>query len=51
MLFGLLKWDEVYLTPVGVTLWSNNVSEVFFGIAFAATALTGALILLKGKKN
>jgi hypothetical protein len=51
MLFGLLKWDEVYVTPVGVTLWWNIVSEVFLGMAFAVTALIGALILLKRSKN
>jgi hypothetical protein len=51
MLFGLLKWDEVYVMPVGVTFWSNVVSEVFLGMAFAVTALIGALILLKRSKN
>tara|TARA_B110000495_G_C22355565_1_gene233368 strand:- start:11 stop:199 length:189 start_codon:yes stop_codon:yes gene_type:complete len=51
MLFRLLKWDEVYVTPVGVTLWWNIVSEVFLGMAFAVTALIGALILLKRSKN
>ena len=50
MLFGLLKWDEVYVAPMGITLWANIVSEVFLGMAFAVTALTGALILLKRKK-
>ena len=50
MLFGLLKWDEVYVTPMGITLWANIVGEVFLGMAFAVTALTGALILLKRKK-
>jgi len=46
MIFGLLKWDEIYVTPVDVTLWSNIVVEVFLGMAFAVTALIGALILL-----
>ena len=48
MLFGLFKWDQIYLTPVGVTLWSNIVSEVLLGMAFTVTALIGALILLSG---
>ena len=48
MLFGLLKWDEVYLTPKGVILWSNVVSEVVLGMTFTFTALVGALILLFG---
>jgi len=51
MLFGLFKWDEIYLTPVGVTLWSNIVSEVLVGMAFTVTALIGALILLFGLKH
>jgi hypothetical protein len=46
MLFGLFKWGEIYLTPVGVTLWSNIMSEVILGMAFTVTALIGALILL-----
>ena len=50
MLFGLLKWDEVYVPPMGITLWANILSEVFLGMAFAVTALTGALILLKRKE-
>ena len=50
MLFGLLKWDEVYVTPMGITLWANIVGEVFLGMAFAVKALIGALILLKRKK-
>ena len=34
MLFGLLKWDEVYVTPMGITLWANIVGEVFFRHGF-----------------
>ena len=46
MLFGVVKWDEIYVTPQGPTLWSNVVSEVIFGMAFAVTALLGSLMLL-----
>jgi hypothetical protein len=46
MLFGVVKWSEIYVTPEGPTLWSNVVSEVIFGMAFAATALLGSLMLL-----
>jgi len=51
MLFRLLKWDEVYVTPVGVTPWSNIVSKVFLGKAFTVTALIGVLSLVKKSKN
>jgi hypothetical protein len=50
MLFRLLKWDEVYVTPVGVTPWSNIVSKVFLGTAFTVTALIGVLSLVKKVK-
>ena len=46
MLFGVVKWSAVYVTPVGAALWSNIVSEVVFGMAFTVTALVGALMLL-----
>lgn len=46
MLLGVVKWSAVYITPVGVVLLSNIVSEVFFGVAFAAIAFVGSLILL-----
>ena len=46
MLFGVVKWSAVYVTPTGVVLWSNVVSEVAFGNAFTVTALVGALMLL-----
>jgi hypothetical protein len=46
MLFGVVKWGAVYVTPVGPALWSNIVSEVVIGSAFTTTALVGALILL-----
>jgi hypothetical protein len=46
MLFGVVKWSEIYVTPEGPTLWSNVVSEVIFGMAFTVTALLGSLMLL-----
>ena len=46
MLFGIVKWNAVYITPVGPVLWSNIISEVIIGMAFTITALVGALILL-----
>ena len=46
MLFGVVKWDEIYVTPQGPTLWSNVISEVIFGMAFIVTALIGSLMLL-----
>ena len=39
MLFGVVKWSAVYVTP-------NVVSEGAFGTAFTVTALVGALMLL-----
>jgi hypothetical protein len=48
ILFGLLKWDEVYLTPMGVILWSNVLSEVVLSMTFTFIVLAGALILLFG---
>tara|TARA_B100000029_G_scaffold82394_2_gene73339 strand:- start:1087 stop:1584 length:498 start_codon:yes stop_codon:yes gene_type:complete len=46
MLFGIVKWSAVYVTPAGPTLWSNIVSEVIFGLAFTVTALVGSVMLL-----
>ncbi|HAK53403.1 MAG TPA: hypothetical protein DCM54_16110 [Gammaproteobacteria bacterium] len=46
MLFGVVIWSEIYVTPEGPTLWSNVVSEVIFGMAFTVTALFGSLMLL-----
>ena len=51
MLFGVVKWNAVYVTPSGAVLWSNVVSEVAFGNAFAVTALVGAMILLLYPQN
>ena len=46
MLFGVVKWNAVYVTPMGATLWSNIISEVVFGFAFNVAALVGSLMLL-----
>tara|TARA_B110000858_G_scaffold198538_1_gene266484 strand:- start:1858 stop:2322 length:465 start_codon:yes stop_codon:yes gene_type:complete len=46
MLFGIVKWSEIYITPVGPTLWSNVVSEIVFGMTFTVTALVGSMMLL-----
>jgi|TARA_B110000091_G_scaffold182703_1_gene200898 hypothetical protein len=46
MLFGVLKLDEVYVTPTGAVLISNIVSEVLIGNAYVVAALTGSLLLL-----
>ena len=46
MLFGVVTWSEVFVAPVGPTLWSNIISEVVFGIAFTVAALVGSLMLL-----
>jgi len=46
MLFGVVIWSEIYVTPEGSTLWSNVVSEVIFGMAFTVAALLGSLMLL-----
>ena len=46
MLFGVVTWSEIYVTPEGPTLWSNVVSEVVFGMAFTVAALLGSLMLL-----
>ena len=46
MLFGVVTWSEIYVTPEGPTLWSNVVSEVIFGMAFTVAALLGSLMLL-----
>lgn len=46
MLFGIVKWGAVYVTPTGATLWANILSEVVIGSAFTITALVGTLTLL-----
>lgn len=47
MLFGVVKWSAIYVTPHGAVLWSNVISEVVFGITFASAALVAALMILK----
>ena len=51
MLFGIVKWSAVYVTPTGAVLWSNVISEVIFGVAFAMTAFVGALMLLRNRSG
>lgn len=46
MLFGIVKWSAVYVTPTGTVLWANVISEVILGMAFTITALVGTLMLL-----
>lgn len=46
MLFGVVRWGAVYVSPVGPTLWANIVSEVVIGSAFTTTALVGTSMLL-----
>ena len=46
MLFGIVKWSEIYITPEGPTLWSNVVSEIFSGLTFATVAFIAAAMLL-----
>ena len=49
MLFGIVKWSAIYITPVGAVLAANIVSEVIFGMAFAVTALVAATMRLSSK--
>jgi hypothetical protein len=46
MLFGVIRWSDVYKTPQGAVLWSNVVSEVVIGNAFVLAAAVGALAML-----
>ena len=46
MLFGVIKWGDIYETPEGAILWSNLVSEVFFANSFTVTAFVGAMMLV-----
>jgi len=46
MLFAMVKWSAVYVTPKGAVFLSNIVSEVFVGAAFTITALIGSFMLL-----
>ena len=51
MLFGVVTWSAVYVTPVGPTLWSNIISEVVFGMTFTVSALIGSLMLLMSHQD
>ena len=51
MLFGLVTWSAVYVTPTGPTLWSNVMSEIVFGMTFCVAALVGSLMLLTDPEN
>lgn len=51
MLFGILKWSAIYITPDGPVLVANFISEVIFGMAFATAALVAAIMLLPQNKN
>ena len=46
MLFGIVKLEQIYVTPTAAVFWSNVISEVLFGVLFNVTALAGALHLL-----
>ena len=51
MLFGILKWSEVYVTPDGPVLLSNVVSEVIIGMTYTITALVAATMLLRSNSS
>ncbi len=51
MLFGIIKWSAIYITPDGAVFWSNIVSEVIFGIAFTFAALLASTVLLRSAKE
>ena len=46
MLLGVVRWDSIYIKPVGPVLWSNLISEVVLGTTFAIAALVASLRLL-----
>jgi hypothetical protein len=46
MLFGVIQWNALYVAPSGWVLWSNVISEVMIGVAFATAALLGSVNLL-----
>ena len=48
MLLGILKWSDIYITPVGAVLKANFISEVIFGMAFTIAALVAAIMLCCG---
>lgn len=47
MLFGIVKFSEIYITPEGPVLFSNIISEILFGFTFNVTACIGALLIIK----
>ena len=46
MLFGVVRWSDVYITPSGAVLASNVVSEVLVGFTYTVCAGVGAFFLL-----
>ena len=46
MLFGIIKWSSIYITPTGSVLVTNIISEVIFGVLFSVFALIGSTLLL-----
>ena len=47
MLFGAVKWGDVYETPDGAVFYSNLISEVICGNCYVVAALIGSVMLLK----
>jgi hypothetical protein len=47
MLFGIVKFSKIYKTPESAVLWSNVVSELFFGFPYAVLALTASVRMLR----
>ncbi|MCG8452120.1 MAG: hypothetical protein MI717_02925 [Spirochaetales bacterium] len=47
MLFGILKWETIYITPNGAVLISNIISEIVFGFCFNLMALVGTVLLIR----
>ena len=46
MLFGIVKINSIYITPTGIILYSNIVSEVIIALPYAIFALAGSTLLL-----
>ena len=46
MLFGIVKISSIYITPTGIILYSNIVSEVIIALPYALFALVGSTLLL-----
>ncbi|QUS56575.1 hypothetical protein [Pseudovibrio brasiliensis] len=51
MLFGFVKWAEIYITPTASVLYANILSEVILGTTFTFTALVGSIVLLIHKQD